>query len=392
MHCKKNSKQNIRSLMKCTLATLVVLFLSPISVANEIFISSSCGDKKSASGDSILPLSADLVQQLNLLICSNKPRLFNGVVFIGFEGEVLYSLQRGLADQRVGTAFSDRARFRIQSNSKQITAVLALLEADKGNLDLHSPISKYLPKLQQQWADQVTTHHLLNMSSGIKDLDESLLFEPGSDYFYSNPGYGLIGDILEAITQESYADLSKHLFTRLDMHDSGPYVFRGENYLVPGYALQDQTFAPFDIETLGMSSDFWRRFTPTGGLISSAKDLLRWENLLHNGRVLSPHLYQQMVSPGPPATHAAFGDQMLHYGYGLRVGERHDVQIIGHAGRGLGYVNTKVYIPDHGISLVVLENAYHDTPELVYYYEKEILSLVLKSLRNSRLHLANDNR
>lgn len=108
------------------------------------------------------------------------------MVLITKKGETKYLKEYGYSNFENKTPISIKDKYRIMSNSKQVTAVLILKEVEKGNIDLQSSINQYLPDLKQSWADEITIHQLLNMSSGIKEIDKPLLFEPGKGYRYSN--------------------------------------------------------------------------------------------------------------------------------------------------------------------------------------------------------------
>jgi len=84
-----------------------------------------------------------------------------------------------------------------------------LREFDKGNIDLFTPIKKYLPELTQSWADTVTIHHLLTHMHGISQLDKPTTFKVGTQYSYSQIGYELLAKIIERTSGKSFAELSR---------------------------------------------------------------------------------------------------------------------------------------------------------------------------------------
>src|SRR5689334_19114079 len=85
----------------------------------------------------------------------NSPALtpFNGTVLIRRGSKVLYSRAMGWSSFRTLDKMKLNDRFVIGSLSKQITATLVLREYDKGNLQLHIPIRRWLDTLPQHWAD-----------------------------------------------------------------------------------------------------------------------------------------------------------------------------------------------------------------------------------------------
>ena len=278
------------------------------------------------------------VAKIDSLIQTTSPRSFNGIILITQKGEVKYSKAYGYSNFEDKTPIRLEDNFRIQSNSKQITAVLILKEVEKGTINLKDPIRKYLPNFNQTWADSVTVHQLLNMTSGIASINKSLLFKPGTDYKYSNPAYGLLGRIIENVEGKPYIEVAYNLFKGLKMENSFCYeIGKNENRLINGYRNLDNAYNVVNFEELEITKEWWKDFMPAGGIISNAKDLNIWDIALHQGKVLKPESYQLMIKSHIMAEHSAFGNEKIGYGYGVRVDDNNSVKIIGHAGRGLGF-------------------------------------------------------
>ena len=322
----------------------------------------------------------DWAQDIDALIETEDPRRFNGVILITKNGKTQYLKSHGFADFGGQIPLSIDDNFRIQSNSKQITAVLVLREYEKGNISLHNPINEYFPDLEKGWANRVTIHHLLNMSSGIGSLDDDLIFEPGTNYRYSNASYTLLGKILENVTGERYIDLANNLFRELSMKNSFCYEFGGDQKgLINGHIRKSEGYERVDFYSRGITREGWLDFIPAGGIISNATDLNIWDRKLHDGEILDAETYKLMTDFNIRGRHAAFGDEEIGYGFGVRIDDSKESSIIGHAGKGIGFANIKFYVPSSGLSVIILENVYDDDPDIVYHFEKEILDVVMKS-------------
>ena len=201
-------------------------YILNFSILIVAFILVSCGDgrnKKNGKKDN-QPID-DYTAKIDSLILTTSPRKFNGVILITQNGKTKYSKTYGFSNFEENIPITLEDNFRIQSNSKQITAVLILKEVETGRINLNHPISNYLPGFEQSWVDSVTVHHLLNMSSGIISLDKPLIFEPGTAYKYSNTAYGLLGRILSHVTGKKYVDLANGLFKELGMNNTYCYEF-----------------------------------------------------------------------------------------------------------------------------------------------------------------------
>jgi CubicO group peptidase (beta-lactamase class C family) len=155
-----------------------------------------------------------------------------------------------LTARTYGTA-SPASRWPIGSIGKSFTAVIALQLADEGLLDLHAPVTHYLPWLSLRGRlAPVTTHHLLTHSAGViesSDLAPASTydvialaatepgFSPSEHRHYSNIGYRAVGVLLEAVTERPYADLlQRRVLDRLDMDSSHAVMVHDTRRLLPG--------------------------------------------------------------------------------------------------------------------------------------------------------------
>lgn len=359
--------------MKYSFQFLYLIFVLLISSCN-------INNNENENEKSGIELIDDYSVKIDSLLQITSPRKFNGVVLISQKGKTKYSKEYGYSDFEKKIPISINDNFRIQSNSKQITAVLILKEVEKGNISLNNPIKEYLPDLKSTWGDSVTVHQLLNMSSGIIDIDKPLIFESGTDYKYSNPSYALLGRIIKNVTGKEYVDIANNLFKALKMDNSYCYEMNNkDNKLINGYINSNNEYKLMEFNDPGFTEEWWTYFLPTGGVISNVKDLNVWESNLHNGEILKPESYRLMTNYSVKGQHNAFGSKKIGYGYGVRIDDNNLIKIIGHAGRGLGFVSMKFYIPKTDVNVIMLENVHTGDNNSVYYFEKEIREIVLRS-------------
>lgn len=129
------------------------------------------------------------------------------------------------------------------SLTKTVIAFLTLELVRAGKVDLHAPVSTYLPEgylhrqkpfagpgdQQGDWVPATTLARipvatLLNHSSGLPNWSSSALmpgFEPGQHWQYSGEGYLILQAIIIAVTGEDIeAAVSRRVFEPLGMHDS----------------------------------------------------------------------------------------------------------------------------------------------------------------------------
>lgn len=94
--------------------------------------------------------------------------------------------------------------FEVASNSKIVTACVALLLVEQGKLALDTPLNRYLtePWLpDSEYRDVITLRHLLSHSSGLghNNMNRKILFPPGTRYHYSNLGFTYLQQVIEQI-------------------------------------------------------------------------------------------------------------------------------------------------------------------------------------------------
>jgi D-alanyl-D-alanine carboxypeptidase len=185
---------------------------------------------------------------------------------------------------------------RIASAAKAFSGAVALSLVSKGKLSLHDTIGDRLPELPKAWWE-VTLRQLLNHTSGIPDFsldrgfqeafvasltkapppeellsfvdDEDLLFDPGSEYKYSNSDNIVVGLMVEAATGMSYEDqLRERVYRPLGL--SMTSLPRGPNLRKPfihGYDLSEHP--PEDVSELVAAGWSWA----SGGIVSTPADL-----------------------------------------------------------------------------------------------------------------------
>jgi D-alanyl-D-alanine carboxypeptidase len=202
----------------------------------------------------------------------------------------------GVANVRTGRPTRIHDRMRVASAAKAFSGAVALSLVSEGKLSLHDTIGERLPELPKDWS-KVTLRQLLNHTSGIPDFsldpdfqeallasltkapppeellsfvrDEDLLFDPGSEYHYSNSDNIVVGLMVEAATGKSYEDqLRERVYKPLGLRKTS--LPRGPNLRKPfihGYDLSEHP--PEDVSELVAAGWSWA----SGGIVSTPADL-----------------------------------------------------------------------------------------------------------------------
>lgn len=291
---------------------------------------------------------------------------FSGIVLIAQQGKLLWNFSN-----RTSPVTAQR-QFIIGSQSKQITAALVLQAVDQQRLQLNDPLAKFLPEQRERFGDAITIKHLLEHSSGLGQGGTAPKGQPGSTFAYSNAGYDLLGQVLERIYGEPYAAQAARLFRRCEMtHSFAPSAQQLTSQaplLVAGLLERAGKLAaaPLDVPVSN---------NPSGRLVSSAGDLIRWQQCLHQQTLLTPASYQQMTSPQMLRPHR-WG--ALGYGFGLQISKADGLTEYSHSGFVEGYISTTLYYPQFATGLVLLEPLSLDPADIArafYYHDQVRLAL-----------------
>lgn len=276
----------------------------------------------------------------------------------------------GSADLELDVPTPSHAIYEIGSVTKQFTAAAIMQLRDDGKLSLDDEFTKYIPGYPTQ-GNRISVRRLLDHTSGIKgytempkfgeilalDLPRDTLismfrnapfnFKTGDAMIYNNSAYFLAGLVIEKVSGMSYADyLQKTFFDKLGMKDthycSEAKIMKGK---VKGYDMNpDSTLR---------NKRFLAHVYPyaAGSICSSVNDMVTWNRALHNGKVLSPASYTEMITPG-----VLNDGTKLRYGTGLAMRDKGGHRLIEHGGGINGFVSASGYYPDDSLTVVVLLN------------------------------------
>lgn len=142
------------------------------------------------------------------------------------DGHVAWSEGFGVANRITGEPVTPETRFAVASNSKVVTAYIALRLVDEGLLSLDEPLNTYLPEPwlpPSQYREAITLRRVLSHSSGLGHLTlgREIRFVPGSGYSYSAVGFSYLQAVLEEVSGQPLEELARAMvFEPLRMADS----------------------------------------------------------------------------------------------------------------------------------------------------------------------------
>ncbi|MFF4169828.1 serine hydrolase domain-containing protein [Streptomyces sp. NPDC001744] len=286
------------------------------------------------------------------------------------DGTMVWNGARSCVD---GHAPDAETQFRIGSITKVFTAVLVMRLRDEGLLRLDDPLERHLKGTR---VGEVTIGQLLGHSGGLAaetpgqwwerssaglrpELADVLgehpfLQAPGRRHHYSNPGYTLLGSLVEELRERSWEESLRHEvleplgMDRTTVESVAPHA--------GGWAVHPwaDVMLPEPSEHLGLMA-------PAGQLWSTAADLARFAAFLSVGdeRVLDADSVAEMRAP---ASAPGEGDWEGGYGLGLQLLRRDGRTLVGHTGSLPGFVACLWVDVEDDLAGIVLSNTTSGLP------------------------------
>jgi CubicO group peptidase (beta-lactamase class C family) len=255
------------------------------------------------------------------------------VTILARHGKVVEFDAVGLRDIESNAPMQKDTLFRIASLTKPVTCAAIMLLVDEGRVSLVDPVEKYLPEYKGMMMNPCragsgahcspaaphrspNVEDLMTHTSGLppsgngpepKTLAElvsrgaqgELIFEPGTSWSYSNLGIDILGRIVEIVSHKPFDQfLTERLFEPLGMDDTAFVVLpEKRSRMATLYNFSSGTPKRIEAEW-GVAGGIP---SPAGGLISTASDMLRFNEMMRNKgslegkRLLSPAAVELMT-------------------------------------------------------------------------------------------------
>ena len=299
-----------------------------------------------------------------------------GAVLIAKDGKIIYEKGFGIEDINTKRPIGTTTLFNVGSISKTFVAFGILQLAKEKKLSLDDDIYKYFPDFKDSLlAKKIKIHHLLTHTSGLPDIrnvegdsvffltakDEenwapikkadSLEFEPGERYHYSNPAFNALALIIEKVSGMKWQEyIQKNIMMPADMKTStitdGPHPETGvsHGYLYDGKKYYEQDYG--EEPTFAASGN--------GGVWSSVEELWKYEQAIQKNvfldsdwtktarTVFSPENWKDSIPP--------------FIGLCWFITKSNNENMIGHTGSQGGFRADYVWLPEKKIFYVILCN------------------------------------
>lgn len=295
---------------------------------------------------------------------------FMGTVLVAEGDKILLNKGYGQAVVEWNVPNVPEARFRLGSLTKQFTATLVLALQQDGKLDIHDPVSKYVPDAPKTW-EKITVADLLGHTSGIPNFtndkefgawrmtahtheeelaffrNKPLDFEPGTKFDYSNSNFEVLGVIIEKVSGKTYEEmLHERIFGPLGMKNTG---LDHDDLVLPKRA---EGYSPGPNGLVVARSESMTVPWAAGSLYSTTGDLLLWARGLFGHKVLNDASLKLMTTPGKGS-----------YGLGVFVSTTDNLQTVEHGGGIEGFNTYLLYVPERQIAVVALSNVNGNGPD-----------------------------
>lgn len=244
---------------------------------------------------------------------------FAGALLLLQNDMPIISRSWGTVDQGTETPITADTPMFFASAGKMFTAVSVLQLVEAGKIELDASLGTYLTDYPNAQMAQVTIRQLLQHRGGTGDVgilardegnnrakvrtiadvialngDRAPSFPPGTRMAYSNYGFLLLGAVVERVSGQNYYDYVKeHLFEPAGMTSAG---FPDLEHL-DGIATGLTTFYGEEDGPVSNISVLPWKGTPAGGGVASANDMRRFIDALRSGKLLSPAMFKQAVTP-----------------------------------------------------------------------------------------------
>lgn len=294
----------------------------------------AAAERKGLRARSSAPTAAELDRAVDALIADGAV----GVTARVETPDLVWSGAGGVREVGKKRPVRPGDRFHIASNTKTLIATLVMQEVERGGWTLDTPANDLLPGA---FPDGVTIQHLLNHTSGAPRGPEEILFdrvedptswdqlidalgqyyseaehlafmrgagwlfEPGTDFSYSNYGYVALGVMLEKETGERIEDLVRDR------------VLEPAGMRQSAYPTDARNRGPF-LEDAGHYEGRWRPMTDlhpsifhaAGAATSTTEDLADLNEALLTGQLVRPETVEKMLPP-------IAGSADPEYGFGI---------------------------------------------------------------------------
>lgn len=290
-------------------------------------------------------------------------------VAVGHAGEILWSEGFGWADIEQRVPVTPLTKFRIGSVSKTMTADAIGLLVERGQLDLDAPVQTYVPDFpEKRWTvttrqlgghlagvrhyrgnEMLSSDHYATVESGLPIFrNDSLLFEPGTDYSYSSYGWNLVSAVIEGASGRPFLELMRDdvfepLGLRHTVADLNASIVMDRTEFYEHAEDGSVVNAPYVDNSYKWAG---------GGFLSTPEDLVRFGQAHLGPGFLRAETLATLQTPQTLGNGESTG---YGIGWGTQVQDDGDREV-GHSGGSVGGTTLLILIPEHDLVVAGVVN------------------------------------
>lgn len=286
-------------------------------------------------------------------------------------GELVYSNAWGLAELEHHVPLTTKTLIEAGSVSKQFTAAAILLLERQGKLSLNDNIAKHFPSLGA-YGHPILIKHLIHHTSGIcewgdiaelggwpktlsvKDNQQvaaiicrqkKLNSIPGERFQYSNSNYILLALIVEQVSGLSFAAFTDQFILKPAGMKHSQWRTNYQQVILARSQAYEMKHGNFQ---LSMPEN---NIHGSGGLLTTAEDLVKWSEFYLNGKLGGDNLLIRQTG-----LDTLNNGDLNPYAAGMFVSGDSAKRIFQHGGATAGYRAKLICLPGAGISVAWLSN------------------------------------
>ena len=312
------------------------------------------------------------IKSLDSLFRTSFPSTEPGaIIILSKNGTPILNRAYGMSNMELNVPLNTDMKMGIGSISKQFAAISILLLQQENKLNIKDEVKKYLPQYNT-WGKSITIEQLLSHTSGIPSYTElpgfdslvdkktsinklvtifskvPLIFEPGTNWSYTNSGYVLAALIVEKISKKSFNDfVRERIFRRLLMTES---TFGESDYTIANKTAEYGANTPRGKIKMEVKYDWYWAYG-AGQIVSTSLDMLKWDSGLYDTAFIKPEILA--------LAHKSYilnDGTLANYGLGWGVEAFGSKTIVQHGGSIGGYRSQGVRIPEDKLYFLLMSN------------------------------------
>ena len=306
--------------------------------------------------------------------------------------EILFERGYGVEDINTKVPITSKTLFNLGSVSKTFVGFAILKLQEQGKLSIEDPILKYFPNFKDSnLVKDIKIKHFLSHTSGLPDnrpvekdsvffltandeqnfapilQNDSLLFQPGEKFEYSNPAFNGLALIVEKVSGQKWQQyIKEYIFNPSGMVTSvitdGAFPDKGVSH---GYQQVNSKWQEYDF---GEYPTFCA--SGNGGVWSSVEELLMYEEAIQKNKFVSDSTVKQARSVFTPSNWKDTIPPNIGFDWFTETFE--GLKAIGHTGDQGGFRADYFYYPEKKLFIGMISNGSHDLGKV----RKKVLELL----------------